>query len=184
MGLIVPLSDILVENCRYKVRLKTRILKAKLLEHKCSSCGNDGAWLNQELVLQLDHINGVNDDNRIENLRFLCPNCHSQTLTFCGKNFGKNRDRNRRDARFGSREEYYQAHDREYERAQVQLVERVLESKIDFSKFGWVRQVALVLGLNASNVKQWMQRFMPDFYEKRCFKVKRCRGVNGSTSVS
>ena len=43
-------------------------------------------WLGKPLVLQLDHINGVFNDNRIENLRLVCPNCHSQFTTFAGKN--------------------------------------------------------------------------------------------------
>ena len=42
--------------------------------------------MDNKLTLQLDHINGINNDNRKENLRFLCPNCHSQTNTFAGKN--------------------------------------------------------------------------------------------------
>ena len=46
-------------------------------------------WNGIPLVLQLDHINGINNDNRIENLRFLCPNCHSQTTTFSGKHAKK-----------------------------------------------------------------------------------------------
>jgi hypothetical protein len=46
-------------------------------------------WNNKGLVLQLDHINGVHNDNRVENLRILCPNCHSQTDTFCAKNIKK-----------------------------------------------------------------------------------------------
>ena len=80
------LSKILVENSKYSnmTRLKERVLKANLLEYKCYNCGISN-WQNKHLVLQLDHINGNNRDNRIENLRLLCPNCHSQTETFCGK---------------------------------------------------------------------------------------------------
>ena len=45
-----------------------------------------GVWLDEPITLQLDHINGINNDHRIENLRILCPNCHSQTSTYAGKN--------------------------------------------------------------------------------------------------
>lgn len=81
------LEEILVENSQYTnmTKLKDRVLKAGLLETKCAICGITD-WNNMPLVLQLDHINGNNRDNRIENLRLLCPNCHSQTETFSGKN--------------------------------------------------------------------------------------------------
>ena len=82
------LDEILIENSSYAniSRLKTRLINEGYLEYKCAFCGNTGKWLDQELVLQLDHINGKNNDHRIENLRFLCPNCHSITDTFSGKN--------------------------------------------------------------------------------------------------
>lgn len=66
-------------------KLHQKIKKYNLKEYKCSICGI-ADWLGQTLSLHLDHINGINDDNRLENLRFLCPNCHSQTDTYCGKN--------------------------------------------------------------------------------------------------
>lgn len=53
----------------------------KLVEYKCSECYNVGEHNGKKLVLELDHINGVNSDNRFENLRLLCPNCHSQQKT-------------------------------------------------------------------------------------------------------
>lgn len=52
-------------------------------EYKCEEC-KLSTWNSKELKLQVDHINGIHYDNRPENLRFLCPNCHSQTDTFCG----------------------------------------------------------------------------------------------------
>lgn len=67
-------------------KLKERIIKEKLIEYKCGSCDNDGNWNGNKLSLHIDHINGINNDNRIINLRFLCPNCHSQTSTYSGKN--------------------------------------------------------------------------------------------------
>lgn len=64
---------------------KRRILKDNLKEHKCDECNCPPEWNGKTLILQLDHINGDNFDNRLENLRLLCPNCHSQTITFAGK---------------------------------------------------------------------------------------------------
>lgn len=80
-------SEILVKNSDYLTtsNLKKRLLDAKLLENICLECNQLPIWNNKPLILQLDHINGVNNDNRLENLRLLCPNCHAQTSTFCRK---------------------------------------------------------------------------------------------------
>jgi Zn finger protein HypA/HybF involved in hydrogenase expression len=84
----IPIKNILVEHSTYKniARLKIRLIKENIFEYKCNECGNEGEWNGKNLKLQLDHINGIRDDHRKENLRFLCPNCHSQTETFAGKN--------------------------------------------------------------------------------------------------
>lgn len=65
--------------------IKMHILKDKLLEYKCSECGIF-EWNSKAITLHLDHIDGIKDNNKLSNLRFLCPNCHSQTSTYCGKN--------------------------------------------------------------------------------------------------
>lgn len=74
------------ENSEHQSIVRSRIIKNSLIKYECSICKCDGTWNNKQLTLQLDHINGINNDNRLENLRFLCPNCHSQTPTFGSKN--------------------------------------------------------------------------------------------------
>ena len=82
--------DLLVENCKHhRSVVKKFIIDNNILPYVCDKCKNIGEWFGEELVLQLEHKNGKNNDNRPHNLCFLCPNCHSQTSTYAGKNIKK-----------------------------------------------------------------------------------------------
>lgn len=80
-------EEIFIENSLFNRKVvRKRILRDGLKDYRCGLCGNDGKWEEKDLSLHLDHINGISNDNRLENLRFLCPNCHSQTENFGSKN--------------------------------------------------------------------------------------------------
>lgn len=79
-------EEVFIQNSpmRHGCRIKNRLLKMGWQEI-CAECGIGPMWNNKQLVLQVDHINGCSNDNRLENLRFLCPNCHTQTETYSNK---------------------------------------------------------------------------------------------------
>ena len=80
------LNDILIENSNYSSsNLKKRLIEEGIKQDVCEICGQNNIWNNNKLSLQLDHINGNHCDNRLNNLRIVCPNCHTQTDTFSSK---------------------------------------------------------------------------------------------------
>lgn len=84
---IIKLENILVDGSTYQsFKLKKRLFSAKLKQPKCELCGWAKLSIDGRLPLELDHINGNRHDNRIGNLRILCPNCHSLQITHRGRN--------------------------------------------------------------------------------------------------
>ena len=83
----IPLEKILVPGSTYQsFKLKRRLFGVGLKKARCEECGWDRISPDGRLPLELDHINGDSKDNRLENLRVLCPNCHSLKPTHRGMN--------------------------------------------------------------------------------------------------
>lgn len=134
--------------------IRRRILKENLIPYKCQLCGNEGEYNGLPLVLQLDHINGVSNDHRLENLRWICPNCHSQTETFANKNSDGKRKK---------------ALEKEIKLAKQNLQNQILieERKkyfdsIDMTKLGWVAQAEKDLGISHTQIRRWLKKYYPE----------------------
>ena len=82
-----PLVEYLTENSTYsRASLKRRLFAEGLKQRRCEVCGVGEQWQGRPMALILDHVNGVADDNRLENLRIVCPNCAATFDTHCGRN--------------------------------------------------------------------------------------------------
>lgn len=166
------LSELLVENSTHdnNRRLKERLFREKVLKNECSKCKIID-WNNEKITLPLDHINGINNDNRINNLRILCPNCHSQTKTFSRNSQYKKPIKI--DISKWEEDMKLEMLERKKEKKEIEAKkELVLNSNIDFKKLGWVNEVSSLLGIRHQKIKKWMTTNLPDFY-KSCYKQKR-----------
>jgi 5-methylcytosine-specific restriction endonuclease McrA len=83
----MPLKELLIRGPRNRNHVKLRLIGAGIKEASCEECGIS-EWLGEALSLELHHRNGEKHDNRLENLALLCPNCHSQTDSWGGRNAG------------------------------------------------------------------------------------------------
>lgn len=93
-----PLEQVLVADSTYdRSKLKRRLYADGLKTPRCEHCGQEETWRGRRMALILDHVNGVGDDHRLENLRILCPNCAATLDTHCGKNLKRERLRAERE---------------------------------------------------------------------------------------
>lgn len=136
-------------------RVLTRLLLEVGRPHVCACCGIKPVWNGRPLTFQVDHIDGDLWNNLRTNLQFLCPNCHTQTETWGGRNIKKLQplatDEQVTALRIGNT-------------LNAARVARVSASGIDFSKLGWVTKVSTLLGVTPQYATRWMKRHMPRTY--------------------
>jgi transposase-like protein len=140
----------------------SRALHSSLILYKpyeCVFCGNTGKHNNLPLKLQVDHIDGNNSNNILDNLRFLCPNCHSQTSTYSGKN-----------AKFKN---YVKPSKEEF-----------LELYKNFS----IKEISIIKAVSVRVVYQWFKYYIkdnnPTRYKKRKLSCDQVLEIRSSTDPS
>lgn len=88
-------SKVQTEKIRRTTALKYRLWREGSKEKKCELCGLEEIWNNLTITLELHHVDGNKMNNQLSNLQILCPNCHSQTDTWCGRNKKNSKRSNR-----------------------------------------------------------------------------------------
>ena len=96
----IPNKEMFVKESKVSPRaLRKRVLSDELVPYVCQICGQKPIWKGKPMPLILDHINGVRDDNRLFNLRFVCSNCDTQLPTYKARNIVFKKDRQLRKKR-------------------------------------------------------------------------------------
>lgn len=146
--------------------LKKYCFRFNLIPYECARCGNPGEWNDNKLTLQLEHKNGVHSDNTLNNLEFLCPNCHSQTITFAGKNKKPGCRPKRRPSgqpKKIEKIEEIEEIEKKLKKTEQEKNRLLFLETVDCSKYGWVQKVADAWGVKPPVAKRWIQRHCPEF---------------------
>jgi hypothetical protein len=149
----IPFEQILVINSSYTNTnsLKKRLYKEGLLQPICSLCGQNEYWYGKKIALIMDHINGVHNDNRIENLRIVCPNCEATLDTHCGGNVRKVKKEAKRNKNLASKK-LRCLNRRTIERPSLSVLEA------DILNLGY-RQTGKKYGVSDNAIRKWVDTY-------------------------
>lgn len=153
------LKDIFIENFQGGVNnsgLKNHLYKGGLKQPCCELCGQKEDWFGKKLSFILDHINGVNNDNRIENLQIICPNCDSTLDTYMGRNNTNVNSKNQKKIR--NRIEKPLIKDKRIQ----DLKQQILNSNIDFSKKKWGIEVGKIMNKTPQYALKFIKNNIPE----------------------
>lgn len=161
-----PLSDYLVKDKFLTTSgniLKKKLYEAGLKKKKCELCGQDENWKGTKISLILDHVDGNRDNNELINLRIVCPNCNAGLDTHCGKNRKTNKPiinyKKIRDNKLLIQEQN-----------KIKQNNKILNSNIDFTKYGWGVQLGKFLNCSPQYALKYVKENLDGFYKEKCFK--------------
>jgi hypothetical protein len=170
----IPLEDVLVEGSNYaRKSLKKRLFDAGLKTRACELCGLGEMWRGRRMSLILDHVNGVHDDNRLENLRIVCPNCAATLPTHCSRNLprtecptcGREFRKKGGRQRFCSQKCWQQSPECRAAKAKAgrRKVERPSYEQLlaDLRELSWVA-VGAKYGVSDNAVRKWLRQYESD----------------------
>jgi hypothetical protein len=152
-----PLSDdvVFVENSTVQRSVvKHKIITRDLIPYVCAQCAIVDTWNGKPIILHLEHKNGIANDHRLSNLEFLCPNCHSQTESYAGRNTkGDYKDTKARKLR--------------KERADAKCkfiedrIEQIVNSGVVIGEWGWLSKLSKILNITEQPLGRWIKKHAP-----------------------
>lgn len=155
----IPPEEIFIKSKVYRggADLRKKILKYSLKEYKCVLCGQDENWVTGKITLILDHINGYNTDNRLSNLRFVCPNCDTTLPTYKGKNKKSFKEKQKNKLKKTNIKK----------QKLKEIKDLLLKSNIDFSKKTWGVEVAKILNKSPQYSLKFIKEKIPSLLDNK-----------------